>query len=256
MQRRQREWHEQWSMLADNELFLFEDWIRPVTLEDFRGKTVLECGCGGGQHTAFIAPYAREIVAVDLNTVDIARARNRRFSNVTFVEADIAAMSLGRSFDIVLSIGVVHHTDDPDRTVENLKRHVAPGGLLILWVYSEEGNWLISHVVEPARKLVLRRLSRKALLAATRLLCVLMYAPIHTLYRLPLPFLPYYEYFQNFRRLSFRRNTLNVFDKLNAPQVQLVSRDRIEHWFEGPLFARYVITPYRGVSWTGVGFAA
>ena len=64
-------------MLQDNELFLFLDWIHPLTLDDFKGKTVLEAGCGGGQHTSFMAPYAQQITAVDLNAVDIAQKHQK-----------------------------------------------------------------------------------------------------------------------------------------------------------------------------------
>jgi len=133
-QRKQSEWHEQWSLLRDEERFLFEDWIRPNRLEDFRGKDVLEGGCGGGQHTAFVAEHAASVTAVDLNTVDLARERTKAFGNVRFVEGDLARVDLGRTLDAVFSIGVVHHTDDPDLTVANLARHVRPGGRLILWV--------------------------------------------------------------------------------------------------------------------------
>ena len=69
------EWYEQWELLQCNELFLFKDWIYPATLKDFRGKDVLECGCGGGQHTSFVSPFAKSVTAVDLNTVDIAKER-------------------------------------------------------------------------------------------------------------------------------------------------------------------------------------
>jgi SAM-dependent methyltransferase len=252
MQVKQSEWHEQWTMLQDHELFLFQDWIQPLKLEEFRGKDVLECGWGG-QHTSFVAPYAKEVVATDLNTVDLARERTKNFSNVSFVEADIAKMDLGRKFDIVFSVGVVHHTDNPDATIQNLKRHVKPGGKLVVWVYSQEGNWLVANVVEPIRKVFLCRISRASLLNVSRVLCALMYPQIYTVYLLPLRFLPYYEYFQNFRRLSFARNVLNIFDKLNAPQVDFIRRERIETWFKD--FRQPSIKPYKGVSWTGVGTA-
>src|SRR5262245_5105065 len=131
-QKKQDEWSQQWSMFENSESFLFEDWIYPNRLADFKDKSVLEAGCGGGQHTALIAPFAREIVAVDLNTAQIAKENNRRFQNIKFVEADIAEMDLKSNFDIVFSIGVIHHTDNPDKTVENLKRHVKKGGRLIV----------------------------------------------------------------------------------------------------------------------------
>ncbi|MCX5695220.1 MAG: class I SAM-dependent methyltransferase [Candidatus Omnitrophica bacterium] len=253
IQVKQDEWRWQWEMFKDDELFLFKDWIFPNTMEDFRGKDILECGCGGGQHTFFIAPYARNITAVDLNTVNIARKRNAGLANVKFVEADIMSMDLGRTFDIVFSIGVVHHTDNPDKAFENLKKHLRPGGKLLLWVYSEEGNFLIKYIVEPMRKLLLRRMNRNALFQCAKVLTFLMYLPVYSIYLLPLKFFPYYEYFKNFRKLTFYRNCLNVFDKLNAPQVTFINRKRVEGWFNSRDFKNTQISSYRGVSWRASG---
>jgi len=240
-------------MLSDDELFLFEDWIAPNTLESFRNLDILECGCGGGQHTAFMAPYAGSVTAVDLNTIPIARRRCAGFDNVTFVEADIATMDLERSFDVVISIGVVHHTDDPDRTIANLTRHVKPGGRLIVWVYSEEGNFLVKNVVEPIRRTFLTRMSRPALLTLSKAVTASLYPVVYSIYLLPLPFLPYYQYFGAFRRLSFGRNVVNVFDKLNAPQTEFINRERVKRWFTGSRFSNVEIAPYKGVSYRASG---
>jgi SAM-dependent methyltransferase len=248
-QRKQSEWVYQWSTLQNKQEALFLDWIYPLTFEAMRGKTVLEAGCGGGLHTAMMARSARHVTAVDLNTVAIAREANRELPNVTFREADIASMDLGERYDIVLSVGVVHHTDDPDRTARNLARHVKPGGRLVFWVYSREGNALMEYVVEPFRRAVLSRLSRRILLALSNVITVLLYAPVYTVYRLPLKFLPYYEYFANFRRLPFSHNALNVFDKLNAPQVQFISKERVRSWVPADGFEDIHISPYCGVSW-------
>jgi SAM-dependent methyltransferase len=247
------EWNRQWTIFDDQELFLFKDWIAPYTLEDFKGKDVLECGCGGGQHTSFLAPLVKSIVAVDLNTVAIARERNKRFANVECIEGDIAAMDLARTFDIVFSIGVVHHTDDPDKTVENLLRHVKPGGILIVWVYSKEGNFLARKVVEPFRNYFLKRFSREFVLVVSKVITLMLYLPIYTIYLLPMKFLPYHAYFANFRKLSFNRNLLNVFDKLNAPQVQFISKERITGWFDAQTFECSAISSYNNVSWRGSG---
>jgi len=253
VQNKQSEWSEQWTLLKDNELFLFKDWILPNTLEDFTDKEILECGCGGGQHTSFIAPFAKNITSVDLNTTDIAKERNKDFKNIDFVEADIAKMDLGKKFDIVFSIGVVHHTDEPDKTFENMKKHTKPGGKTIVWVYSEEGNSLVKYGVEPARKIFLKNMNRKNLLKLSKFTTAILYMPVYTLYKLPLKFLPFYEYFDNFRKMSFERNTLNVFDKLNAPQVDFISKKRIFDWFNSEEYEDVNINAYKGVSWSGSG---
>ncbi len=241
-------------MLQDDERFLFQDWIYPNTLEDFRGKTVLDCGCGGGQHVYYTAPYAAKVVAVDLNTAEIARRRNEQYDNVEFFEEDIATFSYPGGADIVYCVGVIHHTDDPDATFANLARLCKAGGRLIVWCYSIEGNQLVRWIVEPIRKLLLKNLSRAVLLFLSKAICILMYSFIYTIYCVPLfRWLPYYEYFQNFRRLSFERNTLNVFDKLNAPQTDFISRQRIENWFKPEIFEDIYIEPYKGVSWRASG---
>lgn len=247
------EWREQWSLFQDSEQFLFEEWIAPMTLNDFQGKTVFEAGCGGGQHASFMATFARSVTAVDLNTTDIARERNKAFANVRFVAGDIASLDLGKQFDIVVCIGVIHHTDDPDRTFENLFRHLRTGGRMVIWTYSAEGNELVRYGVEPVRKAVLRRLSRPSLVWLSRAITTALYPIVHTVYRVPaLAFLPYYEYFGNFRRLSFSRNMLNVFDKLNAPQTRFTTRKKCDDWFSPERFeaASISIRPYKGVSYS------
>jgi SAM-dependent methyltransferase len=255
-QPKQSEWHEQWTLFQDDERFLFEEWIAPVKLEDFRGKTVLECGCGGGQHTSFMAPLAASVTAVDLNTADVARQRNRGFSNVRFAEADIARMDLGEQFDVVICIGVIHHTDNPDQTFEAMYKHCKPGGKVIIWTYSAEGNAMVRFGVEPIRRLVLRRLSRRTLVGLSRFITALLYLPVYSVYLFPLMrFLPYYEYFGNFRRLSFHRNVLNVFDKLNAPQTRFTTLRKCHQWFDSHRFEAESISirRYAGVSYSLFG---
>jgi 2-polyprenyl-3-methyl-5-hydroxy-6-metoxy-1,4-benzoquinol methylase len=252
-QLKQSEWHQQWVLFADNERFLFDEWIAPRTMHDFAGKDVLECGCGGGQHTAFVAAVAKSITAVDLNTTDLARARMADISNVRFVEADIAALDLGERFDVVFCIGVIHHTDDPDRTFEAIYRHCKPGGLVVVWTYSAEGNEVVRFVVEPLRAMFLRWMPRSLLVWLSEIITLLLYPVVFTVY-VPkaTSFLPYHEYFRNFRRLGFRRNVLNVFDKLNAPQTRFTTMATCLRWFDAERFepASICIRKYAGVSYS------
>ena len=114
---RQREWLQQWETAPDverDEELLLRDWIHPLKLEDLRGKTVLEAGCGSGQHTRMLARYAKQVVATDLNTAGLAGGRTLHLPNVRMVESDITRFPFAAAADVVFCIGVIHHTQDPD----------------------------------------------------------------------------------------------------------------------------------------------
>ena len=76
MQKKQDEWKWQWNKFYDDNLWLFKEWIYPNKLEGFKGKEVLDCGCGGGQHLNFIAPYCKYALGVDLNAAEAAKHNN------------------------------------------------------------------------------------------------------------------------------------------------------------------------------------
>ena len=253
MQKKQDEWKWQWLKFYDNSRWLFQEWIYPNKLEDFKGKEVLDCGCGAGQHLNFIAPYCKYALGVDLNTSETARKNNRSNKSIEVIDGDIAKIKLKKKFDIVYSIGVLHHTDDPTASFNNIKECAKKGGKVIVWVYSHEGNFLNMVLLEPVKKIFFLRLNKKILWMLSSLITSFLYIPIYTIYLLPLKFLPFYYYFQNFRRLGFSRNNLNVFDKLNAPQTHFIKRSAIESWFSPKEFSDVHISNYKGVSWRASG---
>ena len=252
-QKKQTEWHWQWDSLYDSSLFLFKEWLDPYTLEDFKDKLVLDAGCGGGQHVNFVAPFAKKVVGLDLNSVDVAARNNSRHHNVEFIEGDAASFSYREKFDIIYSLGVIHHTDDPRKTFLNLYENLKSGGKFIIHVYSHEDNFLNRVVLESIKRHFFLRLPKSALMVFSYLLTVLLYPIIYTIYLLPFKKLPYWEYFKNWRKLSFYRNNLNVFDKLNAPQTNFITRQQVEEWFSDSRFDDVHIRHYNKVVWCASG---
>ncbi|MFA6099435.1 MAG: class I SAM-dependent methyltransferase [Patescibacteria group bacterium] len=253
MQKLQTEWHWQWKRLEDDSKFLFSEWIFPYNLESFKDKTVIDAGCGGGQHTNFVAPLAKKIYAIDLNTTDLARERNKNFNNIEYIQDDLATVKVPEKADILFCIGVIQHTDNPDATFQNLLKQIKPGGSFLLWCYAKEGNALNEYLLEPIKRWVLLKLPKPLLLGLAHVLTILLYPIIYSLYLLPLGFLPYYEYFINWRKLPYGRNMLNVFDKLNAPQTFFIPKSKIESWFSPDIFDDVHIHHYAGVSWRASG---
>ena len=88
-------------------------------------------------------------------------ARARPFAGITNVEVrngsiyDIAERD---TFDIVFSIGVVHHLADPDAAVASLVKAARPGGTVLVWLYGRENNGWIIWLFNPVRRLLFSRL--------------------------------------------------------------------------------------------------
>lgn len=230
--------------------FLYHDWVYPNTYESFKNKDVLDAGSGPGIQVRLLARYASHVTAVDLEALETTSERTQDLSDkVTYVVDDIGTMDLGNQFDVVNCVGTIHHTDDPDVTFRNLARHTKAGGRVIIWAYADRGNYLMRKIVEPFRKRYLSQWGHAAIWTLSCILFALLLVPIYTLYLLPLRGLPYYEYFGNARKMSFRRNALNIYDKLNAPQTHFITEEQVKSWFNPEQFEDVHISLYMGVSW-------
>ena len=107
-------------------------------LETVRGKTVLEAGCGAGRFTEILLEAGARVVAADLSAAVEANYANCGTSRSYFIcQADVLDLPVApRSFDVVLCLGVVQHTPDPEETIAALAGYVKPGGLLAIDHYS------------------------------------------------------------------------------------------------------------------------
>lgn len=105
---------------------------------DFTGKRILDAGCGAGRFTELFANVGAEIVGVDLSqAVDAAWQNVGRRHGTHIAQADLMGIPFRENtFDLVFSIGVLHHTASAERAFAELTRFVKPGGYFATWVYA------------------------------------------------------------------------------------------------------------------------
>jgi 2-polyprenyl-3-methyl-5-hydroxy-6-metoxy-1,4-benzoquinol methylase len=120
----------------------------------WRGKKVLEIGCGIGTDTINFARAGAQVTVVELSdeSVRIARQRAEVFGlddQITFYNGN--AEELNRllppeQFDLAYSFGVIHHSPHPERILEQVRHYLKPGGTLKLMVYNRH-SWKVFWMV-------------------------------------------------------------------------------------------------------------
>ena len=126
-------------------------WLRrsfgTVSLPEIAGRSsfdMLIAGCGTGRHSIeAVRQLARtQALAVDLSSASLCYAKRQTralgIANIEYAQADILRLgSIGRTFDIIELVGVLHHLADPMAGWRVLLSLLRPGGLMFLGFYSE-----------------------------------------------------------------------------------------------------------------------
>jgi len=121
---------------------------------------ILIAGCGTGQHslnTASRFPHA-QVLAVDLSLSSLSfavrKTKELGLSNIEYAQADIMNLGdIGRQFDLIESIGVLHHLENPLAGWRVLVNLLRPGGLMKIGLYSEKAR----QDVAKGRELIAKR---------------------------------------------------------------------------------------------------
>lgn len=109
---------------------------------------VLEIACGTGRVTVPLADAGFQVTGFDLSPelLEIARGKTKGQSNPTWFEANMRTFELDRKFGIVLSPGhsfqFMNTPEEQVQCLEQVKRHLIPGGWLILHLDHQDLRWL------------------------------------------------------------------------------------------------------------------
>lgn len=119
------------------------DLVNVIEKEGELRGSVLDVGCGSGEHAIYLAARGREVLGVDFAPAAIEKARAKakaRNSPAKFLIYDALQLhTLNRTFDSALDSGLFHCFSDDNRAryVEELKAVLKPGGRLVLMCFSE-----------------------------------------------------------------------------------------------------------------------
>ena len=113
----------------------------------FESPEILIAGCGTGQHSLNTSATFKDsnVTAIDLSLNSLAYAKRKclefKIKNINFVQSDLLNLELlNKKFDIIESVGVIHHMKNPSDGLKILVKILKDGGLIELGLYSELGR--------------------------------------------------------------------------------------------------------------------
>jgi SAM-dependent methyltransferase len=228
---------------------------RPVA---WPGLHVLDAGCGMGRWLHFARREGARVVGLDLSpAIDVAARREG--AGVDLVQGDLRHPPFPPgAFDLVYSLGVVHHVEDPAAAVRVLADLVRPGGELRLYVYRSlhDEGWvrrtLLAGVTLVRRGTV--RLPPPALHAFSWMVAAVSTALFLVPHRAArwaglgrrtrgLPLTQYAD-------VPFRMLVAEQFDRFGAPLEGRFRKEEVEAWLRGAGLEVVAVLP--GLGWRAI----
>ena len=118
--------------------------IREMPYNNLKEKRVLEIGCGGGAHSALFKRKGANVTAVDLTAerVNSTALKLKMIPGKSKVlQADAEQLPFEeKSFDIVYSNGVLHHSQNTESCVAEAWRVLKPSGRIVLMLYARHST--------------------------------------------------------------------------------------------------------------------
>ena len=109
---------------------------------------MLEIACGTGRVTLQLARDGVNIIGLDLSAalLDIARSKSAGLANVRWIQGDMRTFDLDQRFGLIIipghSFQFMLTPADQVQSLETIKRHLLPGGLLVLHLDHQDVTWL------------------------------------------------------------------------------------------------------------------
>jgi SAM-dependent methyltransferase len=242
------EW-EEYSELRPEYEEQFRRWTAHLKPEDWRGLTFLDVGCGMGRNSYWPMTYgAAAGLAIDVDDRSLASARRTLapFANISVEKR--SAYDIGRNdeFDIVYSIGVIHHLEHPELALANMVAAAKPGGRVLIWVYGLENNRWVVAILDPLRKALFSRLP----IGVVHHLALYPTALLWLMLRLGFGRIAYFRLLQSF---SYRHLRSIVFDQMLPKIAHYWTRETVERMMRDQALHDVRLIWVNEMSWSAIG---
>lgn len=144
---RERSFHDRWAQFINVDGIHVRNYFEACTapenrfildhLEDVKGKTLLDLGCGAGENSVYFALKGARCTATDYSrgmiekTLSLAAANHVQIDARTMNAMDIEFPA--DTFDIVYAANLLHHLPDPLAALREMHRVLKPGGKACFW---------------------------------------------------------------------------------------------------------------------------
>lgn len=234
-------------------LELLKDMIEPlIQINDIENKIVLEIGSGNGRIVKMLLNAgAKKVIAIEPSDSFHVLINNlSRFKNK--IEAyKVSGENLPNiKADVVLSIGVLHHIEDPKPVVKRAFEILNKGGKFLFWVYGLEGNETYLLFLNNLRK-VTKKLPDFLLIITSHILTFFTYPYIFLCKIFNLPLKGFMLTVMS--KLDWKWKAFNIFDQLNPSYAKYYSKHEALNLMKSGGFNNIKIHNRHGYSWTVLG---
>lgn len=241
-------WHK-YSQMSPEYEEQFRRWTAHLGPEDWRGLTFLDVGCGMGRNSYWPMSYgAAGGLAIDVDERSLAAARRTLapFAHMRVEKRSAYEIGSRDEFDLVFSIGVIHHLQYPERALADMVAAAKPGGRVLIWVYGRENNRWVVFLLNPLRKALFSRLP----VSVVHHLSIYPTALLWLLLRIGFGRIAYFRLLRGFR---FRHLRSIVFDQMLPKIAHYWPRATVEHMMreQGLLEVRLIWV--NEMSWCAMG---
>ena len=260
-QRTIEEFGEQWGRFRDTSghfgsVAVLEDICGPLLpLSELEGRRVVEIGSGNGRIVNMLLDAgAVHVTAVEPSSgIEILKENTReRADRIDYLQ--VAGENLPAvEAEIAVSIGVLHHIEDPQPTVRRVLEALGPGGRFVVWVYGREGNGSYIFFAESLRRLT-RVMPDFILAGLAHVLNALMEVYVFLCRYLPLPLARYMRAVMS--KFDRRKRFFLIFDQLNCGYAKYYTRQEVQELLSEAGFRNVRLYHRHGMSWTAIGEVA